>query len=564
MLTTNDIVEIFGGPAEDVAELEFDVQDISPTVLAQLEERARSTWGLPLSAPLELANLIRRDNGKYSWCAEFRGATMAESLRNSLQSELTHLRLPHHPLDELLDALGGPSNVAELSGRSHRVVRGMEGQWEMQPRHTDEGPAAALNIREQNAFQSGKKRVAIITEAASTGISLHSDRRRLRPGFLPRQRTLICAELGFSADKTMQQLGRVHRSNQHSPPRFEIILSQVPGEARLAFALARKLRTLGAVTRGDQHGTGLISEEGLCQLVSSLDMKSNHAEAALHRMAREFSGTLQRNGPHQDLADAFTRLDIGSGSSRSFDSDLQVSKVVTRFLGRLMMLPIGQQQSIFQRFEMHLEELVTLGSDKPVACTDALRPAVLCSESQITMVPSHPPCRVLHLEVDGKSEILLAGPILALPMLCPTLRRSWKMRRYNLIGEDAPQVCGVVVTDAQLHMLERAVSQLQAEGESRERQDVSKRVMLPCAPADGSAKESAPLLKRRKVAAGAECNAGHSLHCAMPADAGGEHCTTGAKQAPSNCRFATDVPIAEAKVKSFEDSQHIWAKESGC
>ena len=79
--------------------------------------------------------------------------------------------LPLHPLDELLEALGGPARVAELSGRSQRLDRSAQGGWQVEPRSSgNDGPADAVNLREQAAFQSGAKRIAIITEAASAGI----------------------------------------------------------------------------------------------------------------------------------------------------------------------------------------------------------------------------------------------------------------------------------------------------------------------------------------------------------------------------------------------------------
>ena len=42
--------------------------------------------------------------------------------------------------------------------------------------------ALSVNVAEQRAFQGGAKHVAVITEAASAGISLHSDRREVKGG----------------------------------------------------------------------------------------------------------------------------------------------------------------------------------------------------------------------------------------------------------------------------------------------------------------------------------------------------------------------------------------------
>ena len=120
-----------------------------------------------------------------------------------------------------------------------------------------ESRAASANLAEAQAFMDDEKRILVFSDAGGTGRSYHADlaakNRRLRVHYL--------LEAGWKADTAIQGLGRSNRTNQAQPPLFRPIATNVKAEKRFLSTIARRLDTLGAITKGQRQtgGPGPVS-----------------------------------------------------------------------------------------------------------------------------------------------------------------------------------------------------------------------------------------------------------------------------------------------------------------
>ncbi|XP_067030451.1 protein strawberry notch homolog 1-like isoform X3 [Acropora muricata] len=183
--------------------------------------------------------------------------------------------LPPNTLDKLIHDLGGPDNVAEMTGRKNRVVSNEDGTISYESRSKQDVPLELLNIAEKKRFMDGEKNVAVISEAASSGVSLQADRRAKNQ----RRRVHITLELPWSADKAIQQFGRSHRSNQVSAPEYLFLISELAGERRFASIVAKRLESLRALTHGDRRATE-------SQDLSRYNFDNKHGKTALEAVLK--------------------------------------------------------------------------------------------------------------------------------------------------------------------------------------------------------------------------------------------------------------------------------------
>ncbi|KAK9133843.1 hypothetical protein Scep_013371 [Stephania cephalantha] len=199
------------------------------------------------------------------------------------------LGLPNNPLDDLIDQLGGPDNVAEITGRRGMLVRASNGKGVVyQARNSKDVTMEMVNMHEKQLFMDGKKFVAVISEAGSAGVSLQADRRALNQ----RRRVHLTLELPWSADRAIQQFGRTHRSNQTSAPEYRLLFTDLGGERRFASIVAKRLESLGALTQGDRRAGPSLS---------AYNYDSGYGKRALMLMYR---GILEQNARREGHFDS--------------------------------------------------------------------------------------------------------------------------------------------------------------------------------------------------------------------------------------------------------------------
>ena len=88
------------------------------------------------------------------------GQALFDSFKEGILTKLDGLQLPPAALDALIDFFGA-SNVAEMTGRSHRLLRttasGGRVEYTLTARAEKGAPQNKINLRERARFQSGRR-----------------------------------------------------------------------------------------------------------------------------------------------------------------------------------------------------------------------------------------------------------------------------------------------------------------------------------------------------------------------------------------------------------------------
>ncbi|XP_062966559.1 protein strawberry notch homolog 2 isoform X2 [Cynocephalus volans] len=316
---------------------------------------------------------------------DLQGPGVLERVERLKQDLLTKVRalgqeLPVNTLDELIDQLGGPERVAEMTGRKGRVVSRPDGTVAFESRAEQGLSIDNVNLREKQRFMSGEKLVAIISEASSSGVSLQADRRVQNQ----RRRVHMTLELPWSADRAIQQFGRTHRSNQVSAPEYVFLISELAGERRFASIVAKRLESLGALTHGDRRAT------------ESRDLsKYNFENKTENKMPPPQGYPGGVTAFFRDMKHGLLSVGIGGRESRSGCLDVDKDCSISKFLNRILGLEVQKQNALFQYFSDTFDHLIEV--DKKEGKYDMgildLAPGIdeIYEESQqVFLAPGHP------------------------------------------------------------------------------------------------------------------------------------------------------------------------------
>ncbi|MGH0166466.1 UNVERIFIED_CONTAM: hypothetical protein FKN15_005278 [Acipenser sinensis] len=338
----------------------IDPDSIHSALLASGLGSKRPAFSTPVANTTSSAPSIAKKDSESSSCVTSQDAVEnAQQMKRELLDKLEKLAedLPPNTLDELIDELGGPDNVAEMTGRKGRVVSNDDGSISYESRSELDVPVEILNITEKQRFMDGEKNVAIISEAASSGISLQADRRVKNQ----RRRVHMTLELPWSADRAIQQFGRTHRSNQVTAPEYVFLISELAGEQRFASIVAKRLESLGALTHGDRRATESRD-------LSRFNFDNKYGRSALEIVMKSivnldspivsppanFDGDFFKEIRHGLIGVGLINVEDRSGILM-LDKDYNN---IGKFLNRILGMEVQQQNALFQYFSDTLSAVI--------------------------------------------------------------------------------------------------------------------------------------------------------------------------------------------------------------
>ena len=324
----------------DLTPREYVMEYLARSFPTTLHEETVDDEGKVIAVP------VRDDEGRPVESQE------AVEARDLLIAELGALPPMPSAIDILTHRFGHEA-IAEVTGRTRRVLALPAAGGGT--RHAVANRPPSANLAEAAAFMDGAKKILVFSTAGGTGRSYHADTACANQA----RRVHYLLEPGWRADVAIQGLGRTHRTRQASAPLFRPVTTDVKGERRFIATIARRLDSLGAITRGQRDGQASMGDQSLFRAEDNLE--SPHALSALRLMYLSIHNDHVPGWSEKRFSEA-TGLVLSDAEGGLKDA----LPPMPRFLNRLLALPIDEQNDLFGHFQARLDAVIQAAKDAGV------------------------------------------------------------------------------------------------------------------------------------------------------------------------------------------------------
>lgn len=187
-------------------------------------------------------------------------------------------------------------------------------------------------INTVNSFNSGSLDAVVLNSSGSTGISLHASEKFKDQ----RRRTMIVAQPDGNIDVFMQTLGRIFRTGQVVPPKYQLLFTDIPAEKRQAAVLAKKMASLNANTSAAKDS----------------DASFKNIPDFMNKYGDRVAMQIINDNPvlHEKMGSPLEKKD----NSRGGDS---IEGAMQKLTGYIPLLPVEEQKAIYDQLEAAYKDL---------------------------------------------------------------------------------------------------------------------------------------------------------------------------------------------------------------
>lgn len=183
-----------------------------------------------------------------------------------------------------------------------------------------------------NGFNNADTDAIILNQAGATGLSLHASSKFKNQ----QQREMILVQPEANIDTHMQMLGRIHRTGQVRLPSYIQMIANIPAEKRPAAILAKKMASLSANTTGARKGA----------------LSAENVPDFLNEYGDQVAAAFLIDNP--EMPD---RLDVKVQEDKK-NKDADNSDLMRKMTGRLVLLPLKEQEEAYQDLETRYNDLM--------------------------------------------------------------------------------------------------------------------------------------------------------------------------------------------------------------